>query len=48
MWNLVLDGLVEVFYKLWVHPKQEADDLAALGIPSKITNLKRQEMYTEH
>lgn len=31
MWNLVLDGLVEIFHKLWVHPKQKADDLATLG-----------------
>lgn len=31
MWNLVLDGLVEIFHKLWVHSKQKADDLATLG-----------------
>jgi len=40
MWNLVLDGLVEIFHKLWVHSKQKADDLATLG--STQMNLKRR------
>ena len=44
MRNLVLDGLVEIFHKLWVHPKQKADDLATLGSTEPAFKINESQM----